>query len=74
MTRSRSSMGLPGAGFEFSRPCSAVEAPEAPCTCTPLPHYSTSSTPLHLTMSSDYEFSDYEYEDDEESMDVEGGM
>jgi hypothetical protein len=38
-----------------------------------LPHYSTSSTRLHLTMSSDYEFSDYEYEDDEESMDVEGG-
>ena len=29
---------------------------------------------LHLTMSSDYEFSDYEYEDDEESMDVEDGM
>jgi hypothetical protein len=42
-------------------------------TLTPTPP----TTRLHITMSSDYEFSDdedyNEYDDDEEAMDVEGG-
>jgi hypothetical protein len=60
-------MELPGAGFEFPL---RLECPLYLHTLSPAP----SPTRLHLTMSSDYEFSDYEYEDDEESMDVEGGM
>jgi hypothetical protein len=68
-------MELPGAGFECPDRDARLWKPRSPLhlhTLTPLS--TSSSTPHHLTMSSDYEFSDYEYEDDEESMDVEGGM